>query len=360
MAWYNPATWAPVDKVQNYQKQHGVFGFDPTPNASIVGTVRNMAAGNFNTAPDTNYQPKQPSQPNYPQQVQGVQTSGVSDVNTGGTDKYAQWGGQDKYNSLASGFDTQKQNIYGSAQDAATSAANGLHGNILDFLDSLRTGQQALDERGVQNELAKRQGTASILDMVGNGIRSSGSFLANRNASDSSAGDQIARAYGTLGQRQLGGINNQYELENRNIGLDQANFNTQTASGLRKFDDNKIQTVNNIVAQARNGLAQLDAAMADADMPTRIQLEQEKEKIKQQALATLGQYDQELSQGVAGITPAGMDANRRTAADLATRGVAASNPFDFSAQAPAMLQNSGPFASELPLFTLNRQRRQEA
>lgn len=34
---------------------HGFFGFDPTPNASLVGTARNVQGGSFTNAPDTNY-----------------------------------------------------------------------------------------------------------------------------------------------------------------------------------------------------------------------------------------------------------------------------------------------------------------
>lgn len=331
------------------------LGFDITPGFNLTGNPgsgvpfvqhetqpRVQASDTYNPAPTPN----------------GGDQGGTTAL--GGPDPFGQWGGEQNYNNLVSGFDTQKQNIYGTARDSATTYGKNYQSSILDYLDNLRMGQQGLDERGVQNELSKRQGTSSILDMVGRGIKSSGTFLANRNAGDSSATEQIARAYGTIGQRQLGGINNQYEIENRNIGLDQENFNTQRAGALRRFDTDKITAVNGIVTDARNKLAALDAAMLEADMPTRIELEQEKEAIKQEALGILSQYDQQLSQGAAGVNPAGMDANRRTAADLATRGVAAANPFDFSAQVPTQLQNSGPFSSELPLFSLNRSRRQEA
>lgn len=348
----------------NLMAGRGFFGFDPTPGYSATNAIKSFT-GSSPSTPQFSNPTGTPQPSSSTKKVRGVsditqpQVEGASTV-AAPNDPYAKYGGQSSFNNLTSGFDTQKQNIYGTAREGAQNAALGRQSSILDYLDSLRTGQQQLDERGIQNELAKRQGTASITDMVGRGIRSGGTFLANRNASDSSAAEQIAKAYGSIGQGQLSGINNQYELENRNIGMDQANFDTQRQAGVRKFDENKIQAVNGIVADARNRLAQLDAAMVDADMPTRIQIEQEREAIKQEALGILSQYDQQLTQGVAGVNPAGTDANRRTAADLANRGVAASNPFDFTAEAPAQFQNSGPFASELPLFTLNRQRRQEA
>jgi hypothetical protein len=275
------------------------------------------------------------------------------------TDPYAKYGGKARYDQLVSGFDTQQQNIYGTSRDAAQNAALSRQGNILDFIQSLVSGQHSIDERGVQNELAKRQGTSSILDMVGRGIRQGGVMLAGKNASDSSAAEGIARAYGDIGQRELSKVGNQYELENRNIGLAQDDFNTQREAGVRRFGDDKTQVVNGIVTDARNKLAQLDAAMVDADVPTRVQIEQEKNAIKEEALGILSQYDQELSQGVAGVQATGTEDRRRTAADLSTRGVAATNPFDFTAQAPAQFAGTGPFATQLPLF-LRRSRNQGA
>jgi hypothetical protein len=185
-------------------------------------------------------------------------------------------------------------------------------------------------------------------------------MLAGRNASDSSAAEGVARAYGDIGGRELSKVGNQYELENRNIDMAQTDFDTQRESGLRKFGEDKIQTVNNIVSEARNRLAQLDASMVEADVPTRVAIEQEKNAIKQEALTILGQFDQQLAEGAGGVRATGVDERRRTAADLANRGVAAANPFNFTSEAPTQLQNTGPFSSGLPLFTLRNTREQEA
>lgn len=266
------------------------------------------------------------------------------------TDPFERYGGKARYDSLTSGFDTQKSNIYGTSREAAENAALGRQGSILDFLQSLRSGQRSIDERGVQNELARKQGTSSVLDMVGRGIRSGGTMLAGRNATDSSAAEGVSRAYGDIGRRELSKVGNQYEVENRNIDLAQQDFETNRQAGMRKFDEGKVQTVNSIVTDARNKLAQLDAAMVEADVPTRVAIEQEKNAIKQEALGILSRYDQQLSEGAAGVQATGIDERRRTAADLANRGVAAANPFDFTASTPAQFAGTGPFASELPLF----------
>jgi hypothetical protein len=351
MAWYNPATWTPVDAVQNKisQSKNALGSFQ---GSSPVGPRFSNPTGQSNT-------------PLYTQGSAGGRTDVMGSEYTpqasgAGSDPYAKYGGRSGYDRLMSGFDTQKQNIYGTSRESAQNAALGRQSSILDFIQGLRSGQQSIDERGVQNELAKRQGTSSVMDMVGRGIRSGGTMLAGKNASDSSAAEGISRAYGDIGQRELSSIGNQYELENRNIGMAQSDFDTQRQTGLRKFDESKLTMVNSIVGDARNRLAELDAAMAEADVPTRVAIEQEKEAIKAEAISTLSQFDQQLSQGASGVQATSSDDRRRTAADLANRGTASSKQFDFTSQMPAQFQNTGPFASELPLFTLRRPRTQEA
>jgi hypothetical protein len=271
-------------------------------------------------------------------------------------DPYAQWGGKAAYDSLVSGFATQKDNIYGTSKEAAQNSVIGLHDSILDFLDSSRTGQRNVNERAVQNELGKNQGFAGIAGMVGRGIRSGGVLLANKNASDSSASEALARAYGDIGLRENNKVNNQYEQENRQIGLAQDDINTQVAAGQRKIGTSREQSINSIALDARNKLASLDAAIAGANLPQRIAIEQEKNQVRAQVAGILGQYDGELNQGVAGIHPTAPDERRATAAGLATAGVSATNPFDFSNATPAQFQGTGPFASDLPLFTAPRKR----
>lgn len=293
----------------------------------------------------------------YNPQGQFLQTgTGGSTAGAYTVDPYAKWGGRDAYDNLVSGFNTQKGNIFSTSKEAAQNKAISRKSSILDFIGSLKSGQRNIDERGVQNELSKKQGYSSILDMVGRGLKSGGVLLGNKNALSSSAAEGLARAYGSIGQRELGKVGNQYELENRNIGMAQEDFGEQRQTGLRKFEEDKTQTVNSIVSQARGSLAELDAAMLDADMPTRIAIEQEKERIKGEVLDILSQYDQKLAQGAAGVAPTSVEDRRRTAFGLANAGVAATNPFDFSTEAPAEFQGTGPFPSELPLFTTPRRR----
>lgn len=262
----------------------------------------------------------------------------------------------DPFASVRAGFNTQKSNIYGSSREAASNSAIGYKGSILDFIDSLRAGQRGVDERGVQNELAKKQGFNNVVGMVGRGLQSGGVQLANKNASDSSAAEGLARAYGDIGQRELNTQGNQYEQENRQIGLAQEDLGRQTATGLRKLGDSKMSIVNNIVSQARGSLAQLDAAMAQASLPDRVSIEQEKENIKNEVLGILSEFDSMLASETGSIKPTSVDDRRRTAFGLANAGVAAENPFDFNTEVPAQFQGTGGFSAGLPVFTQPRRR----
>lgn len=248
-------------------------------------------------------------------------------------------------------FDNQKNTIYSSSNDAATNSASARHSSILDWLDSMKQQQGAIDERGVQNELSKKQGMNSIVDMLGRGLRSGGTMLANKNALSSSAAEAIARAYGDIGRREGNQVSNKYELNNRQIGLDQQSLEQSKATGLRKFDENKVSSIKSIIVEARNQLAQLDADMANANLPQRIAIEQERANIEGAVSNILSQYDAELQQGAGSIKPTSTDQRRATAQDLAYKGVAATNPFDVTTEVPAQFANTGPFASDIPLFS---------
>jgi hypothetical protein len=270
-------------------------------------------------------------------------------------DPYAAWGGRDAYNALVSGFDTQKANIYGSSRDAAGQALNSRRSSILDFITGLTSGQKALDERGIQNELAKKQGRGSILDMVGRGIQSGNVLLGSRNAGAGSAAEALARAYGQSGTRQMAGVNNQYEAGNRELGIAQDQFNTGRQTGLRKFEEDKASQASTIASQARDRLAQLDAAMLQANLPQRIAIEQEKNQIMNEVQGILGQADTQL-QGANNIQAMTTQQRQAEAANLGNAGNAAANPFEFSNLIPAQFQGLGQPSTGLPLFTSPRKR----
>jgi hypothetical protein len=286
------------------------------------------------------------------------QVLGANTVSRVAADPYAKYGGLGEYQKLQSGFANQKNNIFGSALDAARASGGELRGSILDFVDSLRSGQQQIDQAGVNNELARRQGQQGVMGMVGRGIQSGGIQLANKNAVDSSAAEGIARAYGDIGRRQLSSVGQQYELGNRDVESQQANLDQQRNSFVdRKYGESKDRVVNNIVEQARNSLAALDASMLSASLPDRIAIEQEKNNIRNQVVGELAQYDQFLRDQVGSVHGMDQGARRAEAARLATAGVAPEESFDYTDEVPMEFQETGPFASELPIFTY-RSRRQ--
>jgi hypothetical protein len=269
-----------------------------------------------------------------------------------GSDPYAQFGGQAAYNKTLDRYGAQKNTIYDTVGQGAENTAVGLKNSILDLVDSARTGQTAIDNRAINNELARQRGTSDVYGSIGRGIRSGGVTLSNRNAGDSSAAGAIARAYGDIGRRELSDIGNQYELENQDIGLAQNDLNRQVSSGRRRILGSREQAINSLVSDAQNQLAALDAAMENAGLLDRLDLESEKNNVRKQVLAKLADFDSDtLDAKLGGIDPMNQNARIAEATRRGSLGMAPDNAFDYSTDVPAQFQNTGPFASELPIFT---------
>lgn len=284
-------------------------------------------------------------------------TTNRTAATTSYVDPYAAWGGQDAYNALLDGFHKQKDTIYSTARDAANNFGIGYGTNILEFINGLKSGQDTINSKGARNELAKTQGTQGVLGMVGRGIKSGGVMLANKNAGDSSAAGALANAYGDIGRRELSDVGNQYANANEDLRLQQDAFNQQRDLGVRKLNDSKTITINQIVADARDKFAQLDAAMADKSLPERIAIDQEKEAVRQQTLAALQQYDQQLQTGLSGIHETNIDERRTEANRLGSAGTdLGKDAFSYTTETPVELQGTGPLPSELPVFSTQKKK----
>lgn len=264
------------------------------------------------------------------------------------------WGSQAAYNTALSDYNSAKNNAYGSITDLTNDTGAKYNSGILDFLDTLKSGQRNIDKGAVQNELARDQGRAGVLDMVGTGIRSGGVVLNNAGGANSSAGEALGRAYGDLGRRELTTVGNQYELGNENIKGQQDDLNAGTATFRRHTEESKVSAVNSIVQTASDQLAKLNAAAQSASLPDRIAIEQEKARIRNDAMAKLTSYDATLNAGISGTAPRSVEGNRVEAQRLLTAGTAPENSFDFTSSVPTQFQNTGPFASNLPIFTGKR------
>ena len=265
----------------------------------------------------------------------------ISPASNGGTG--TSWGQSDA--------NAQKANIYGGVNDAVSATGGSLGTTIANLIAQRQLGQQGIDLQATNNELAKIQGVQGVLGMVGRGIRSGGVMLANKNASDSSAAQALANAYGQIGRGQLANVGNQYEQGKGTVGVAQNAFDVQQQEGVNNFTQSKNDAINGIVNDATTKLANLDNLMAYASLPDRIALDQEKQNVRNIATQALQSYDQQLQSQMAGITPADQATNQAKAATMATQGDdLGAGAFNYTTQAPLTAQgNTTP--SELPIYT---------
>lgn len=250
-------------------------------------------------------------------------------------------------NQATADFNSNKTSILGSINNGIDTSAGDYHNSILDYLDSQKQAQAGIDSESVQNELAREQGMQSITDMVGNGIKGGGVILANDGAGSSSAGDALAKAYGLIGRQQASGVGNQFAQGQDKVNTDQGNLVTSGATKVRDINQAKADTINTIVNNATTALGQLNQNAAYASIPERVQIDQQIATIKSQAMAALSAYDSELSSSA---TPESQDAVRAKAASLLSAGTAPASQFNYTSDVPASLNNTGQFASSLPIF----------
>lgn len=338
----------------------GRIGFDPTQNFSAQHVLTTQAHKLFGS-PQTGEAATGLGFAKWGTGAGGGDVTGDGGGGYGG-DPYAgtPFGSTAGYNQARADFEATRGNTFNSINDVVGQQAGQYNSSILDYLDSLRGNQQKINNQVIQNELARQQGATGVLDMVGHGIRSGGVVLANKNASSSSAADALARAYGDIGRRQLSGVNNQYLQGQNAINEQQTNLDVANQQQLRHAEENKNNIVNSIVSDATAKLSQLNQAAIDASLPDRIEIEQEKANIRNQALAKLQEFDAVLSQGIANTRQIDRGQARQKANEMATAGVAPENAFNFTTEAPAQFQGTGPFASELPIFTLPTAKKQFA
>lgn len=340
MAWYNPATWAPVDFVQDKVSQR--IG----SNAAIPN---NVWSDNNNTPAPA------PESGNHDYGSFDPTTGTWLDTTTGPTPE--QQAAAARQAALRSGIMDEKSGYLNSAGSQIDQYGQRYGNSITDYLDSIRAGQSNINTMGAKNELARNQGQTGVLGMVGRGIKSTGVMLGNKNAGDSSAAGALAGAYGELGKRQMSNVGNQYELGNMDIANQQTAFDVQKSKGRRDIELGKQEFVTSLLNDVQDKMAQLNARLVDASLPDRIAIEQEKEAIRQRANSTLQQYDQNLASGYGSVNANSIDDRRTEAQRLQQAGTQlGAGAFDFTQEAPMNFQGNGPSGGNLPLFTLPRRR----
>ena len=272
---------------------------------------------------------------------------------------YDQWGGKSGYDQARGDWGASRDSTMGSINTGIDNNAIEYHSGILDFISGLDKARRGITGKAVANEQNRIVGKRGVLDMVGTGLKSAGVTLSNKNSSHSSAGEAFADAYSKVGQREMGKVGNQYEMGNNEINNLELDFQDQQATGMRKIGESKNVRVNNIITDAADAIGRLNAAAAGASLPDRINIENEKNRIRGEATARLQAFDSELTAGTQRNGAVGRDANRATATTNANAGLTTDNPFNYTTETPAQFQNTGPFASELPIFTMPGSRRQK-
>lgn len=258
----------------------------------------------------------------------------------------------------AADYGSQKTSALNSITDLIGTNAGDLSNAVQQYLYTRGQSQNSINNDAVQNELARQQGMQGVLDMVGNGIKSGGVILANNNAGDSSASEAIARAYGTLGRQQASSVGNQAAQGQNKIDTEEDNLLTADAAEAANLKNSKADTINNIVNNARTQLANLNYYAASASIPDRVDIEGQIAQVKQQAMDALSAYDATLANGASSQARSTAPQVRQQAQQLLTAGVAPADSFNFTSSVPAQFQDTGQFASSLPIFTSNKKSNQ--
>lgn len=251
-------------------------------------------------------------------------------------------------------YDALASSTNSSINDAITGQSNTLKSSILDWLDSRKQAQNTIDANSVQYALAKAQGLQDINDMVSNGIQSGGITLANNNAGSSSATDAIARAYAILARQQASKVGNQFAQNMNTNDTAQNNLLSADTTELRHLGESKEDAINTIVNNARNSLASLNSNAQYSGLTDRVDIEARAAQIRQQAIDALSSLDAQLASGISSNgAMSKSDVNQKAAALLAA-GVAPTTSYDYTTDVPTTLQNTGQFASSLPIFTSSK------
>jgi len=257
--------------------------------------------------------------------------------------------------SARQNFGQGRQNIMGSAQQAGQSYAGTERFNLQDVIGGLQSRQQGINESQIGAQQARNIGSQNILGMIGRGIQSGSTMLANRNALDSSAAGAIARAYGQLGQRQQTGVNTQFQTAERQNQAAQQSLEQAKAQTIERKRFEYSQQAQNIAEDAARQMQALNEAAAGAGIADRINIDAEKQNLRSQAIAQLSELDRQLA-GVSGIQGASQEQIMSQATQRQQSGQAPANMFDMGALTPEqqMAQQPGAQLGQLPIYSTRR------
>lgn len=243
-----------------------------------------------------------------------------------------------------------------SANDAASAWNKKQTQAAKDFGVQYGLDMDALNSQYTQAEAGKMSAYSGIMDMINRGIKSGNTMLAGRNASRSSAADAIARAYSELGNREASGVEQDYQLDMESLGRQ---YNALTA-GKKSFEEG-IQTetdleIGKIVQDARDALYKLNEIYADADISDRLQVDQLKEQVRQEARAKVGELQKFAQTQTAGIDRNSETQRMQSAREFRQAG-GLGKAYDYRAEAPVATNSGGGVGrGNLPIYSNLRAR----
>jgi hypothetical protein len=257
--------------------------------------------------------------------------------------------------SARQNFGQGRQNIMGSAQQAGQSYAGTERFNLQDVIGGLQSRQQGINESQIGAQQARNIGSQNILGMIGRGIQSGSTLLANRNALDSSAAGAIARAYGQLGQRQQTGVNTQFQTAERQNQAAQQALEQAKAQTIERKRFEYSQQAQNIAEDAARQMQALNEAAAGAGIGDRINIDVEKQNVRSQAIAQLSELDRQLG-GVSAVQGASQEQIMQQAGERQRAGQAPAGMFDMTAitAEQQMTQQPGAQLGQLPIYSTRR------
>jgi hypothetical protein len=252
-------------------------------------------------------------------------------------------------------FAQGRQNIMGSIQQAGQNYAGGEKFTLQDIISGLQGKQQGITESQIGAQQARNIGTQNILGMIGRGVQSGATLLANRNALDSSAAGAIARAYGQLGQRQQSGVNTQYQTAERQNQAAQNALEQAKAQTIERKKYEYSQQAQTIAEDAAKQMQALNEAAAGAGISDRINIDAEKQNVRNQAIASLAELDRQLG-SVSNVQGASQEQIMQQAQQRQVAGQAPANMYDMSTITPEqqMSQQPGSQIGQLPIYSTRR------
>lgn len=255
-----------------------------------------------------------------------------------------------------------RNNLQISQDSAVSGARQGVNDTALsyknsnnEFLNGIQSGQDAINQQGVNNALNLRRVISSIGQNIKTGLRSGGVTLANMNASDSGASDALARAYAENGALQFGDANNEAGLTEQQLGLDQLKLNKDKDQGLVRLNDYST----NETARIRNDLfSKLNIlnTQASNDGAGGIINTGLADQILAEAIAALQVTDAQRNSTLGGVKGLTREEINAQAAQKEQAGLVGTNPFAIP-EGAQLTRAGGPTGapiSQLPIFARSK------